>query len=134
VAALGIPVCVHLILGIPGETWNDMMETAASLRALPVSGIKFHHLHVIRGTALEEWHRDGRMKSLTQKEYVSTLCDFIERVPSDVLMHRLMGDREETTLVAPAWGLLKGTVHKAIEDEFARRGTFQGFLVNRQGQ
>ena len=130
-AARGIPVCVHLILGIPGETWDDMMETARSLRGLPVSGIKFHHLHVIRGTELEEWYRDGRMKPLTQSEYVSVLCDFIERIPPDVLIHRLMGDREENTLVAPRWGLFKGTVHKAIEDEFRRRGTFQGFLADR---
>ncbi len=132
-AARGIPVCVHLILGIPGETWDDMMGTARALRSLPVSGIKFHHLHVIRGTELEEWFRDGRMKPLSQNEYVSTLCDFIERVPVDVLIHRLMGDREETTLVAPRWGLFKGTVHKAIEDEFRRRGTYQGFLDDRQG-
>jgi uncharacterized protein len=132
-AARGIPVCVHLILGIPGESWNDMMETALSLRGIPVSGIKFHHLHVIRGTALEEWYRDGRMKPLSQEEYVSTLCDFIERVQPGMLIHRFMGDREESTLIAPRWGLFKGTVHKAIDDEFRRRGTFQGFLIDRQG-
>jgi uncharacterized protein len=131
-AVRGIPVCVHLILGIPGETWGDMMETALALRGLPVAGIKFHHLHVIRGTDLEEWYRDGRMKPLSQEEYVSILCDFIERVSPDILIHRLMGDREENTLVAPRWGLFKGTVHKAIEDEFNRRGTFQGFLIDRQ--
>lgn len=133
-AARGIPVCVHLILGIPGETWDDMMETAYAIRGLPVSGIKFHHLHVIRGTVLEEWYLNGRMKPLSQNEYVSILCDFIERVPRDVLIHRLMGDREESTLVAPRWGLFKGTVHKAIEDEFKRRGTLQGFLADRQVQ
>jgi uncharacterized protein len=132
-AARGIPVCVHLILGIPGETWDDMMETARSLGDLPVAGIKFHHLHVIRGTALEEWHREGRMKPLSQEEYVSTLCDFMERVSPGILIHRLMGDREENTLVAPRWGLFKGTVHKAIEDEFCARGTFQGFLEDRNG-
>ena len=132
-AARGIPVCVHLILGIPEETWGDMMETARTLRGLPVSGVKFHHLHVIRGTGLEEWYRDGRMKPLSQNEYVSLLCDFIERIPPGVLIHRLMGDREETTLVAPRWGLFKGTVHKAIENEFQRRGTCQGFLEDWQG-
>lgn len=132
-AARRIPVCVHLILGIPGETWGDMMETARTLRGLPVSGVKFHHLHVIRGTGLEEWYRDGRMKPLSQNEYVSLLCDFIERIPPGVLIHRLMGDREETTLVAPRWGLFKGTVHKAIENEFQRRGTCQGFLEDWQG-
>lgn len=127
-ARRGIPVCVHLILGIPGESWQDMMETAAVLRTMPVRGVKFHHLHVIRGTDLEESFREGRMKPLSMNEYVSTLCDFIERVSPEILIHRLTGDREENSLVAPRWGLHKGTVIKAIEDEFRRRGSFQGFL------
>ena len=128
-----IPVCVHLIMGIPGETWHDMMRTAVSLRGMPVSGVKFHHLHVIRGTGLERLYREGRMQALAMKEYVSILCDFIERIPPDILIHRLMGDREENTLIAPRWGLKKGTVMKAIDDEFLRRGTFQGFLMDRDG-
>ena len=129
-AARGIPVCVHLILGIPGETWHDMMATAASLRSMAISGIKFHHLHVIRGTGLEAAFRNGSMKPLAMKEYVSTLCDFIERVSPDVLIHRLSGDREESTLVAPKWGLHKGTVMQAVEDEFRKRGSFQGLLFD----
>jgi radical SAM protein (TIGR01212 family) len=127
-AGRGIPVCVHLILGIPGESWNDMMATAESLRGLPVMGVKLHHLHVIKGTALEDLYRSGGMKPLSLKEYVSILCDFIERVSPEILIHRLMGDREENTLVAPRWGTHKGTVLKAIEDEFRRRCTYQGFL------
>ena len=132
-AGRGIPVCVHLILGIPGESWNDMMATADRLRLLPVRGIKFHHLHVIEGTALEDLYRSGGMKPLSRNEYVSILCDFIERVSPEILIHRLMGDREENTLVAPRWGMHKGTVLKAIEDEFHRRCTFQGFLFQTGG-
>jgi radical SAM protein (TIGR01212 family) len=127
-ARRGIPVCVHLILGIPGESWKDMMATADCLRLLPVRGIKLHHLHVIEGTALEDLYRSGGMKSLSRNEYVSILCDFIERVSPDILIHRLMGDRKENSLVAPRWGMQKGTVLKAIEDEFHRRCTYQGFL------
>ncbi|OHD70131.1 MAG: TIGR01212 family radical SAM protein [Spirochaetes bacterium RBG_16_49_21] len=125
-----IPVCVHLILGITGEDWKEMMDTADALSQMPVRGVKFHHLHVIQGTQLEKLFRAGEVKPLSQREYVSILCDFIERLPSSILIHRLMGDREESTLVAPRWSLNKGTVIKAIEDEFARRGTFQGFLYN----
>lgn len=125
-----IPVCAHLILGIPGETWQDMMATAAALRDMAVRGVKFHHLHVISGTALERSFREGRIPMLTMKEYVSLLCDFIERLSPEILIHRLSGDREENTLVAPRWGLHKGTVMKAVEDEFVRRGSFQGFLYD----
>ena len=129
-AMRGIPVCVHLILGIPGESWQDMMATAISLRSMAVRGIKFHHLHVISGTTLEGMYRSGLMAPLSMNEYVSAVCDFIERVSPDILIHRLMGDREENTLVAPRWGLHKGTVIKAIEGEFLRRGSFQGILYD----
>jgi radical SAM superfamily enzyme len=86
---------------------------------------------VIRGTELENLFLAGRINPLSQKEYVSILCDFIERISPRVLIHRLAADREETTLVAPKWGLRKGTVIKAITDEFARRGTYQGFLFEK---
>ncbi len=131
-ATRGIPVCAHLILGIPGETWHDMMDTALFIRSMPLSGLKLHHLHVIRGTPLEEWHRDGRMAPLSLKEYASLLCDFLERVSPDLVIHRLMGDRDEETLIAPLWSLRKGTAIKAIEEEFSRRGTRQGFLFDRE--
>ncbi len=126
----GIPVCAHVILGIPGETWEDMMATSDSLAALPVAGVKIHHLHVIKDTPLESLYRDERINLLSLKEYTSTLCDFIERLRPDMIIHRLHGDREEKTLIAPAWGMHKGTVIKTIEDEFIRRGTRQGFLWN----
>ncbi|PKL40584.1 MAG: TIGR01212 family radical SAM protein [Spirochaetae bacterium HGW-Spirochaetae-1] len=123
-----IPVCAHIILGIPGESWNDMMETAREMASLPVCGVKFHHLHVIKGSALELLYNRGEVPMLTIKEYTSTLCDFIERLRPDILIHRLAGDRNEESLVAPLWGLHKGTVQKTILDEFSRRGTYQGFL------
>ena len=129
-AERGIPVCAHIILGIPGESWKDMMITAGALRDLPLRGIKFHHLHIIRGTELERMFIAGTISVLSLREYVSLLCDFMERIPAEMLIHRLMGDREENTLVAPRWGLHKGTVMKAIDDEFMRRGTWQGFLCD----
>lgn len=124
----GIDVCLHLILGIPGETWSDMMATAAEVNRLDPAGVKIHHLHVISGTELERLYREEAFSPLLFKEYVSTLCDFLERLNPAIIIHRIMGDREENTLVAPLWGLHKGTVIKAVEDEFDRRGTCQGFL------
>ncbi len=129
-AEKGISVCVHIILGIPNESWDDMMQTAQEISSLPIAGVKFHHLHVIRGSTLESYYRENRVPLMQFKEYTSTICDFIERLRPDILIHRLLGDRDERTLIAPQWGLHKGTVIKAIEDEFAKRGTFQGFLFN----
>jgi uncharacterized protein len=123
-----IPVCLHVILGIPGESWHDMMDTAKEISSIPVNGVKIHHLHVIKGTKLEEYFKAGRVDILTFKEYISTICDFLERLRPDILIHRLLGDRSASSLVAPKWGMQKGTVLKAIDDEFARRCTRQGFL------
>jgi uncharacterized protein len=125
----GIPVCLHIILGIPGESWNDMMATAKEVSALPVSGVKIHHLHVIKGTKLEEYYNQERAGVLDFKEYVSLICDFLERLRPDILIHRLLGDRNINSLIAPEWAIHKGTVIKAIEEEFARRCTRQGFLL-----
>ncbi len=123
-----IPACVHVILGIPGESWEDMMETANTISRLPVAGVKIHHLHIIKNTPLEKIYNSQNFRMMTLKEYVSTLCDFIERLRPDIIIHRLMGDRMEDSLLLPKWGLHKGTVLQAIEDEFTRRFTFQGFL------
>lgn len=128
-----IDLCVHAILGIPGETWEDMMEIATVISGLPVNGIKIHHLHVIKDTPLERIYLDGSIKLLSLREYVSVLCDFIERLHPDITIHRLAGDRTEDTLVAPAWGLHKGTLLQAVADEFIKRCTCQGFLCPAEG-
>ncbi len=127
-----LKVCLHIILGIPGETWEDMMDTAVEISSLPVQGVKLHHLHVIKGTPLEDIYNECDMRLPDFREYVSTVCDFLERLCPDILVHRLLGDRDEDSLVAPLWGLHKGTVLKAIEDEFQRRGSRQGHL--REGE
>jgi len=124
-----IPVCVHIIIGIPGETWEDIMETATFLSSLPISGVKIHHLHIISGTPLENYYKLKKMKTITMKEYISILCDFLERLRPDIIIHRLFGDRDRETLVAPLWGLNKGTVQTGILEEFSRRTTYQGFLL-----
>jgi len=128
ISEYGISICVHVILGIPGETWEDMMETAEKISALPVNGIKIHHMHVIKDTVLEQIYNRENFKLMPLKEYVSTVCDFIERLRPDITIHRLMGDRKEDTLLYPKWSIHKGTVLQAIEDEFKNRATFQGFL------
>ncbi len=124
----GISVCIHIILGIPGESWEDMMETAEEVAFMDIQGVKFHHLHVIKDTPLEDFYHKGEAPMLSMKEYISTLCDFIERIPPAVQIHRLSGDRNEESLVAPCWGHHKGTIIRNIENEFCRRGTYQGFL------
>lgn len=128
IAGYDIQVCVHVILGIPGETWDDMMNTAVQISELPINGIKIHHMHIIKDTELESIYNRDRFTLMTLKEYISTICDFIERLRPDITIHRLMGDRDNDTLLYPKWSIHKGTVLQSIEDEFRRRATYQGFL------
>jgi radical SAM protein (TIGR01212 family) len=128
ISEYNIPLCVHVILGIPGETWDDMMYSAVQLSRLPINGIKIHHMHVIKDTELEHVYEDKKFPLFSQKEYISIVCDFIERLRPDIIIHRLMGDCDMESLIYPRWSIHKGTILQGIEDEFARRSTCQGFL------
>ena len=127
-AARNIPVCVHVITGIPGENWRDIMQTAREISSLPVSGVKLHQLHVIKGTLLEKLYRMNSLKLPDMSEYASITVDILERLRPDILIHRLSADREENTLIAPLWGNHKGSVIKEIDRQFRERATWQGFL------
>lgn len=128
ISEYNIPVCAHVILGIPGETWDDMMYSADQLSRLPINGIKIHHMHIIRDTELERIYNNKKFYLFSQKEYISTVCDFIERLRPDIIIHRLMGDCDMESLVFPRWSIHKGTILRNIEDEFTKRSTCQGFL------
>jgi uncharacterized protein len=123
-----IPVVVHVILGIPGESWGDIMATAKMISSMNVQGVKIHHLHVIKNTVLEQQYNGGLISLLPYREYISLVTDFMERLRGDIIIHRLSGDQLEEHLVAPKWGHQKGTIQRDIEGSFHARGTYQGFL------
>jgi radical SAM protein (TIGR01212 family) len=122
----GLDVCAHVILNLPGESHADMMATADALAALPVQGVKIHNLHVVRGTPMEAMYHAGDVPLLTRDEYVRTVCDFLERLPPEMVIHRLSGDAPPDYLVAPAWCLDKPGLLRAIHAEMARRDGRQG--------
>jgi hypothetical protein len=127
--ARGLRVCVHVILGLPGETRADMLATIEEMARLRVDGIKLHLLHVLRGTPLGDLYQQGNIEILGQDEYVSLVADMIERLPASTLIHRLTGDGPRDTLLAPLWSLNKWEVLNAIDDALYRRGTRQGSRV-----
>lgn len=124
-----LKICVHVILGLPGETREDIMVTAERLAPLPFHSIKIHLLHVMKNTPLEQEYREGRVPMFTLPEYARVVCDFLERLPGDINVQRLTADAPPSVLVAPAWCLDRPAVYYAIEQEFARRGTRQGAQV-----
>ncbi|MGD8991339.1 MAG: TIGR01212 family radical SAM protein, partial [Desulfobacterales bacterium] len=103
----GIKICAHVILGLPHETRQDMLHTAEMLAALGIDGVKLHLLYVVKGTALETLYRQDDFKCLEQGAYVDLVCDFLERLPSNVVIQRLTGDPHPAEIVAPAWALNK---------------------------
>jgi radical SAM protein (TIGR01212 family) len=122
----GLDVCAHVILGLPGETHADMLATADALAGLPVQGVKIHNLHVVRDTPLEQMYHDGAVRMLEFAEYVGLVCDFLERLPSGTVIHRLNGDAPPDYLVAPLWCLDKPALLAAIQAELERRDSWQG--------
>lgn len=122
----GIRVCAHVILGLPGESREEMLATAEILNGLGVEGVKIHQLHVMKGTVLEGMHRRGEVHCLERDAYVGLVCDFLERLDPPIVIHRLVGDAPADHLVAPLWSLSKGEVLDAVDAELARRGAGQG--------
>jgi radical SAM protein (TIGR01212 family) len=122
----GLDLCVHLILGLPGEDRPAMLATAEALGPVPIHGVKIHNLHVVRRTPLEDMYRAGTVQMLERDEYVSVVCDFLERLAPDVVIHRLTGDAPPDYLVAPLWCLDKQDVLAAIDRELLRRDSRQG--------
>lgn len=122
----GLRVCAHVILFVPGETREEMLETALLLNRFGIDGVKIHLLHVMKGTKLEELYRAGRVPLPDRDEYVGVVCDFLERLDERIIVQRLTGDGGKD-LVAPQWSLAKFEVLNAIDGEMARRGTTQGW-------
>jgi len=128
--ARGLRVCCHVILGLPGETREDILAMAGELNRLGVDGVKLHLLHVMKGTRLEEMYLRGEVLMLDRDGYAGLVCDFLERLDPHILIHRLTGDGGHDNLVAPLWSLKKFEVLNLIDAEMERRGTRQGSLIN----
>jgi radical SAM protein (TIGR01212 family) len=122
----GINVCAHVILGLPGESREDMMETARGVSSLGVEGIKLHHLYVARHTPLETLYRLGKIDVLSHDEYIELAADFLERISPDITIQRLVGDVTSDMLVAPKWPVSKEVVLRGITEELVRRKSCQG--------
>jgi uncharacterized protein len=121
-----ISICVHLVLGLPGENHSDMMNTADFLAKLPISGIKLHNICVVKNTALEKMYYDNTFKLITFDEYVKTAVDFLERIPYQITIQRLTADSPPDIFIAPEWAYDRWKIIEAIDLEFRRRNSLQG--------
>ena len=108
--AAGIEVVTHIILGLPGETADMMAETTAAAVDAGTDGVKFHLLHVLRGTDLEKDYREEKFSCLTLEEYGHCLQLCLEKLPQRIVVHRITGDGAKRNLVAPQWSADKKRV------------------------
>ncbi len=121
-----ISVCAHIILGLPGETKSDMIQTAKKLSELNIDGVKIHLLHILKGSHLTQLYKDGKIKLLEQNEYVDIVCDFLEYLAPNIIIQRLTGEGTRQNHIAPLWAFDKiGTINK-IKERLQERGSCQG--------
>jgi len=121
-----INVVVHIINGLPFETKDMMLETAKYLSKIDIQGLKIHMLHVDKDTLLEKLYIKKPFNILTKDEYINIVCDQLELLPSEIVIHRLTGDPYESDLITPTWILKKVDVLNGIDKELAKRSTYQG--------
>lgn len=124
--ALKIDTVVHLIIGIPGETRAHMRATIAEMNRLKPAGIKFHLLHVLRGTALHHHYLEKPFPLLSRDDYAERIAYLLEYLDPDIVVHRLTAEREKEIFVAPDWALNKQAVLAAIRSRLHQTGAFQG--------
>ncbi|MGM9613242.1 MAG: TIGR01212 family radical SAM protein [Butyricicoccus sp.] len=120
--ARGISVWAHLIDGLPGETRDMMVQSVRVLGQMDVQGVKIHLMHYLRGTVLEHLHH----LAMTREDYVAIVCDQLEVLPAEMVIGRLTGDGPAELLLAPLWSRRKREVLNAIDQELARRDSWQG--------
>jgi len=123
----GIELCTHLIYGFPGETSEGFLKTAEFIAALPIDSLKVHQLHAVKGTSLSDMYHRGEFIPLSHADYVSTVCDFLERIPPSIAIQRLYGSAPLAIRVAPTWDLKNNRMWYSIVNELKRRGTWQGY-------
>lgn len=121
-----INVCVHVILGLMNETYDDIMYTAKTLSKLKPDGVKFHMLCVLKNTPLEKIYSKNNFKLLNEDEYVNIICDFLEILPPSTKIHRIAGNGLNKLLIEPKWIMNKFETLNKIDKTLEKRNSCQG--------
>jgi radical SAM protein (TIGR01212 family) len=122
----GFEICAHVMLGLPGESRDDMLATAKEVARLSLDAVKIHNLYAVKGTALADQLARGKVRLMEQAEYIAVLVDFLELLPPSTIVERIGGDAPPDYFLGPAWCLDKPAVKKALDEELLRRDSWQG--------
>lgn len=121
-----IDVVVHVILGLPGESTEDMLQTIEYLSKIDIQGIKLHLLHLMKNTPLEILYNRGKLRLLEMDEYLDLITTAITMLPEEIVIHRLTGDAPRELLIGPMWSLKKWEVLNAIDKKLEEEDLYQG--------
>jgi len=125
-AKRNIKTAAHVILGLPHETKQDMHKTATVIASLGINGVKLHTFHVLKNTEFHRMYRQEKISLPSEQDYVEMACDFLERLPPECVIMRLVSNARDEFLVVPFWMNKKQRVLRGIEKEFKKRNTYQG--------
>lgn len=125
---IGVNIVVHLILGLPFETKEDMINSAKHINSLPINGVKLQLLHILKGTDLAEYYLDknNNFETLSLENYIYILGECIEYLRPDIVIHRMTGDGNKSELIAPIWSSDKKNVLNSINRYFNEKNITQG--------
>lgn len=126
-----IPLCTHLMIGLPGEDDAHYHTTLDTVLAIGVDGLKLHPLHVVKNTILAYQWKQGDYQPLAQSEYIRIAADLIERTPQEIIFHRVTATAAQDILLAPSWCSQKWNVLNGIEQALRLRDSRQGFHVGK---
>lgn len=121
-----IDVVVHSILGLPGESQDDMLKTIDYITHSGAQGIKLHLLHLMKDTKMVELYENGELQFLSQEEYIKLICRAVSMLPKEMVVHRLTGDAPRDLLIGPMWSLKKWEVLNAIDKTLEDNDVYQG--------
>lgn len=122
----GFEICAHIMLGLPGESHEDMMETAREVARSQLDSVKIHNLYAVENTPLAEQVRRGEVQLMEFDQYITTLVDFLELLPPQMIVERISGEAPGDYFIGPDWCIDKPRILKGVASEFQRRDSWQG--------
>lgn len=122
----GIPVVVHLIVGLPGEEMKDIKETVEYVNRFDIFGIKIHSIYVMKDTYLAKMYEEGRYSPISKEEYIDSAIYILTHISPKIIVHRLTGDCPKDMLIAPSWNRQKNEIINTIVYKMQLDGLYQG--------
>ena len=130
----GFEIGLHIMLGLPGESHSDMLETAREVARLDCDSVKIHNLYAVKNTPLADQVQNGDVTLMERDQYVQTVVDFIELLPPRMIIERVSGDSPDNYFLGPSWCLDKPAILNAIQNEFQHRDSWQGRYCETDGK